>query len=93
MSVGIYAFVVPKHYDFATRRVKSMKTGLRNETLFHKNGQLQLRGQRRDGIPVGLYEWFDEDGNRIWTETYEFGDAVLPGTNPTKLQELVSDGI
>ena len=24
-----------------------------------------------DGKPVKVIEWFDEDGNPIWTETYE----------------------
>ena len=38
---------------------------------YHKNGQLESRGHWIDGYPVGLYEWFDENGNRIWTETYE----------------------
>ena len=47
-----------------------MKRGEIKES-FHSNGKLASRGHWIDGIPVGFYEWFDEDGNRIWTETYE----------------------
>jgi len=47
-----------------------MKRGEIKES-FHPNGQLESRGQWIDGYPVGLYEWFDENGNRIWRETYE----------------------
>ena len=41
------------------------------ESTFHKNGQLGLRGHWKDGEREGLWIWFDDDGNPIWTETYE----------------------
>jgi hypothetical protein len=41
------------------------------ESTFHKNGQLGLRGHWKDGEREGLWIWFDENGNPIWTETYD----------------------
>ena len=47
-----------------------MKRGEIKET-FHPNGQLASRGNYVDREPIGLFEWFDEEGNLIWTENYE----------------------
>ena len=32
---------------------------------FHKNGQLETKGNYKNGEPDGLWEYFDEDGNLI----------------------------
>ena len=49
-------------------------TGIVEE--FHPNGQSKVRGNFIDGKPVGLWEYFDEDGNLTSTQTYRNGELV-----------------
>ena len=49
---------------------------------FHDNGHLKERGNYIDGVPDGLFEDFDEDGNLTKTETWENGEVVEYNLNP-----------
>ena len=40
---------------------------------FNENGQLEVRGNYRDGKREGLWEYFDENGNLTKAETFRNG--------------------
>ena len=50
--------------------------------LFHDNGQLEGRGNFKDGKQDGLWEFFNENGNLIGTETYRNGELIEENLNP-----------
>jgi antitoxin component YwqK of YwqJK toxin-antitoxin module len=42
----------------------------------HKDGTLKARGHERDGLLHGYWEWFRQDGSRMRTGFFEFGEQV-----------------
>lgn len=42
----------------------------------HKGGTLMARGQMRDGVATGYWEWFRIDGTRLRSGHFEAGEQV-----------------
>ena len=63
-----------KYYPSGQIEIKgNFKDGIPHGLIenFYENGQLESRGNFIDGkLEDGLWEYFDEDGNSISTETY-----------------------
>jgi hypothetical protein len=45
-------------------------------TEYHRDGSVWASGQKRDGVPVGYWEWFRVDGTRLRSGTFEAGEQV-----------------
>ena len=43
---------------------------------YHKDGSLQARGQRLDGVLVGYWEWFRKDGTRLRSGHFDHGEPT-----------------
>ena len=53
---------------------ETIKDGLHES--FYKNGQLESRGNYKDGKLNGLFELFDENGNLTKTKEYKNGELI-----------------
>lgn len=43
---------------------------------YHKNGTLWAKGQTVDGVMVGYWEWFRQDGTRLRSGHFENGEQA-----------------
>ena len=43
---------------------------------YHRDGSLWARGQTRDGIPTGYWEWYRTDGVRMRSGSFENGEQT-----------------
>jgi len=42
----------------------------------HRDGSLWARGQTRDGVPIGYWEWFRKDGTKLRSGHFEHGEQT-----------------
>ena len=49
---------------------------LQEHLQHHKDGSLWARGQTRDGVLEGYWEWFRKDGTRLRSGTFANGKQV-----------------
>jgi hypothetical protein len=40
-------------------------------TEYHKDGTVWAKGQMWDGVPIGYWEWFQKDGTKLRSGTFE----------------------
>ena len=52
---------------FITTQTSTEKETIKDGVVetFHNNGQLMRKGNYKNGVPDGLWEWFDEYG-QVW---------------------------
>lgn len=54
----------------------SKKSVTRPHEHFHKDGSLWARGQLKDGVMEGYWEWFRKSGSRMRTGWFSHGTQV-----------------
>jgi len=56
---------------------KTVKTAKRSAaktyTHFHKDGSVWAKGQTRNDVPTGYWEWFRKDGSKLRSGYFEDG--------------------
>jgi len=55
----------------------STKTTSEKEHIqYHKDGSVWARGQTKDGVPTGYWEWFRLDGTKMRSGNFENGEQI-----------------
>jgi antitoxin component YwqK of YwqJK toxin-antitoxin module len=44
--------------------------------VYHKDGSLWAKGQNRQGLATGFWEWFRKDGTRLRSGYFEAGEKI-----------------
>ena len=61
------------HTQLAMPKV-SLKTEV--HVQYHRDGSLWVKGQTRDGLPTGYWEWFRKNGVRMRSGFFEQGEQT-----------------
>ena len=56
--------------------MRSKKSNTQSHIEYHKDGSIHARGQIRDGVPIGYWEWFRKDGIIMRSGTFQDGEPV-----------------
>ncbi len=43
---------------------------------YHKDGSVWAKGQTRDGVPTGYWEWFRKDGTKMRSGFFDEGEQT-----------------
>ena len=68
--------------DGITYEVNSTTPFTGSSVEYHDNGQLEKRGNYKNGKQDGLFEFFNENGNLTSTQTYRNGELVETNLDP-----------
>ena len=66
----------------ATKKTATKKAATKSKSKaqphlhYHKDGSLWGKGQLRDGVMTGYWEWYRKDGGRMRTGSFEDGVQV-----------------
>jgi antitoxin component YwqK of YwqJK toxin-antitoxin module len=55
---------------------RSVETGVRECVDYHVDGTVRARGQTRDGVLDGYWEWFRKDGTKLRSGHFENGQQT-----------------
>jgi len=56
--------------------VSGKKSAVKLHEHFHKDGSLWARGELKNGVMEGYWEWFRKDGSRMRSGSFAHGDQV-----------------
>jgi antitoxin component YwqK of YwqJK toxin-antitoxin module len=57
-------------------KAKSKKTKAQEHIDYHKDGSVWAKGDMRDGVMCGYWEWFRKDGTKLRSGYFEDGEQV-----------------